>query len=139
MRSIVRLSFSSLSVLSILGNGGTFDVSIVSEILVCFFLTNSSTCLEVRLFFTIIFKYASISFKPTRGLICPIVSFFSNKNSLAISDKDNNLDNVGLVRIYELTNNQWKLEESKKHTIAPAYNKGAYQVIPRNEVKDIGK
>ena len=38
-----------------------------------------------------------------------------------------------------LTNNQWKLEESKKHTIAPAYNKGAYQVIPRNEVKDIGK
>ena len=38
-----------------------------------------------------------------------------------------------------LNNNQWKLEESRKHTIAPAYNKGAYQVIPRNEVKDIGK
>ena len=26
-----------------------------------------------------------------------------------------------------------------KHTIAPAYNKGAYQVIPRNEVIDIGR
>jgi len=25
------------------------------------------------------------------------------------------------------------------HTIAPAYNKGAYQVIPRKEVKDIGR
>ena len=25
------------------------------------------------------------------------------------------------------------------HTIAPAYNKGAYQVILKSEVKDIGK
>jgi len=30
-------------------------------------------------------------------------------------------------------------EESKKYTIAPAYNKGAYQVIPRQDVKHIGK
>lgn len=35
--------------------------------------------------------------------------------------------------------NSWKVEESKKFTVAPAYNKGAYQVIPRSEVKDIGK
>ena len=35
--------------------------------------------------------------------------------------------------------NSWKLEISKQYTIAPAYNKGAYQVIPRKEVKDIGK
>ena len=33
----------------------------------------------------------------------------------------------------------WRLEESKKFTIAPAYNKGAYQVISSNNVKDIGK
>ena len=33
----------------------------------------------------------------------------------------------------------YKLEESKKFTIAPAYNKGAYQVISRENVKDIGK
>ena len=33
----------------------------------------------------------------------------------------------------------WKQEESKKFTVAPAYNKGAYQVIPRKEVKWIGK
>ena len=35
--------------------------------------------------------------------------------------------------------NSWKVEESKKFTVAPAYNKGAYQVIPRGDVKWIGK
>ena len=35
--------------------------------------------------------------------------------------------------------NSWKVEISKQYTIAPAYNKGAYQVIHRKEVKDIGK
>ena len=35
--------------------------------------------------------------------------------------------------------NSWKLEISKKYTIAPAYNKGAYQVIPRDDVEHIGK
>ena len=33
----------------------------------------------------------------------------------------------------------WRLEESKKFTIAPAYNKGAYQVISKENVKHIGK
>ena len=33
----------------------------------------------------------------------------------------------------------WRLEESKKFTVAPAYNKGAYQVIPRSAIKDIGR
>jgi hypothetical protein len=37
------------------------------------------------------------------------------------------------------TSHNWRLEESKKFTVAPAYNKGAYQVIPRSEVKDIGR
>ena len=35
--------------------------------------------------------------------------------------------------------NSWKLEVSKKYTVAPAYNKGAYQVIPREDVEHIGK
>lgn len=35
--------------------------------------------------------------------------------------------------------NSYKLEESKNFTVAPAYNKGAYQVIPRGDVKHIGK
>jgi hypothetical protein len=33
----------------------------------------------------------------------------------------------------------WKAEESKNFTVAPAYNKGAYQVIPHNDVEHIGK
>jgi hypothetical protein len=33
----------------------------------------------------------------------------------------------------------WRLQESKKFTVAPAYNKGAYQVISKDDVKDIGK
>ena len=35
--------------------------------------------------------------------------------------------------------NSWKVEESKNFTVAPAYNKGAYQVIPRGDVEWIGK
>jgi len=31
------------------------------------------------------------------------------------------------------------LRESKKFTIAPAYNKGGYQVISSNNIKDIGR
>ena len=34
---------------------------------------------------------------------------------------------------------QEKREISKGYTVAPAYNKGAYQVIPRTDVKHIGK
>ena len=33
----------------------------------------------------------------------------------------------------------WKQQESQNFTIAPAYNKGAYQVIPRKDVKHIGR
>jgi hypothetical protein len=33
----------------------------------------------------------------------------------------------------------WKREASKNFTVAPAYNKGAYQVIPSTDVKHIGK
>ena len=32
-----------------------------------------------------------------------------------------------------------KLKISSNYTIAPAYNKGAYQVIPRSDLKHIGK
>ena len=32
-----------------------------------------------------------------------------------------------------------KLAISSQYTIAPAYNKGAYQVITKNNVKDIGR
>ena len=35
--------------------------------------------------------------------------------------------------------NNWRLEESQTFTGAPAYNKGAYQVITKSNVKDIGR
>ena len=35
--------------------------------------------------------------------------------------------------------NNWRLEESRKFTIAPAYNKGGYQVISKENIKNIGK
>ena len=34
---------------------------------------------------------------------------------------------------------QEKREISKGYTVAPAYNKGAYQVIPKKDIKHIGK
>lgn len=41
---------------------------------------------------------------------------------------------------YEVPKDEsWKLEASKNFTVAPAYNKGAYQVIPKNDIKHIGK
>ena len=33
----------------------------------------------------------------------------------------------------------WRLKESKKFTIVPAYNKGGYQVISKDNIKHIGK
>jgi hypothetical protein len=33
----------------------------------------------------------------------------------------------------------YKNRESKNFTVAPAYNKGAYQVIPKSDIKHIGK
>jgi len=35
--------------------------------------------------------------------------------------------------------NIWKIEESKNYAISPAYNKGAYQVVPKSDLKYIGK
>ena len=34
---------------------------------------------------------------------------------------------------------RYKIEVSKQYTIAPAYNKGGYQVIGKNNIKDIGR
>tara|TARA_B110000858_G_scaffold195362_1_gene251596 strand:- start:1098 stop:1427 length:330 start_codon:yes stop_codon:yes gene_type:complete len=38
-----------------------------------------------------------------------------------------------------LPDNSYKKEESKNFTVAIGYNKGGYQVIPKNEIKHIGK
>ena len=38
-----------------------------------------------------------------------------------------------------IPSNNWRLKESKKFTVAPAYNKGGYQVISKDNIKNIGK
>lgn len=38
-----------------------------------------------------------------------------------------------------LPDTSYKKEASKNFTVAIGYNKGGYQVIPRNEIKHIGK
>ena len=38
-----------------------------------------------------------------------------------------------------IPSNNWRLQESKKFTVAPAYNKGGYQVISKDNIKNIGK
>ena len=45
----------------------------------------------------------------------------------------------GGTKYYPGQDQSWKQEASKNFTVAPAYNKGAYQVIPSTDVKHIGK
>ena len=46
---------------------------------------------------------------------------------------------IGSTKPTEPVDNSYKQEVSKKYTVAIAYNKGAYQVIPNENIKDIGK
>ena len=61
----------------------------------------------------------------------------SNYRSNNISSLSTNSVHVG-----KRVSPEWEAERrdiSSKYTIAPAYNKGAYQVIGKNEVEDIGR
>jgi|TARA_R100000479_G_scaffold153707_1_gene89659 hypothetical protein len=56
--------------------------------------------------------------------------------------KKNNEEIYASAPIGEYTvpvDNSYKKDISKQYTVSIAYNKGAYQVIPKGEVKDIGK
>ena len=44
-----------------------------------------------------------------------------------------------MTKAVKSVDDSWKREESKRFTVAPAYNKGAYQVIPRSDIEHIGK
>ena len=48
------------------------------------------------------------------------------------------IDTVGINGCAKKDNSE-RLKISSNYTIAPAYNKGAYQVIMKENVKDIGK
>ena len=59
------------------------------------------------------------------------------------ADVDNNVKSIDHSKFNgsggTKPSHNWRLEESKNFTVAPAYNKGAYQVISRKDVKDIGR
>ena len=61
------------------------------------------------------------------------------ETSRALVEKPQTIPSVKTTKYVPDVDNSWKLEESKKFTVAPAYNKGAYQVIPRGDVEWIGK
>lgn len=60
-------------------------------------------------------------------------------SSKTISSKTPEIPSSKTTSYKPMENTDYRVEESKKFTVAPAYNKGAYQVIPRGEVKWIGK
>lgn len=47
--------------------------------------------------------------------------------------------NKSMADCTQSTKSTEKAEVSSKYTVAPAYNKGGYQVIPKDCVKDIGR
>ena len=57
----------------------------------------------------------------------------------AAEDHRKKYPSLGGTKYSPQKDNDWKREESKNFTVAPAYNKGAYQVIPKKDVKWIGK
>ena len=64
---------------------------------------------------------------------------FVSQSTKTISSKSTEIPSYKSTGYSPVKDTSWKLEESKKFTVAPAYNKGAYQVIPRGDVEWIGK
>ena len=63
----------------------------------------------------------------------------SNPVSVSKKSKTSKIPSAPIGEYKPPVDNSWKVEASKKYTVAPAYNKGAYQVIPKGDIKHIGK
>ena len=61
------------------------------------------------------------------------------KKSFKQVEKQKEIPSIKSTGHCTVEDNSWKVEASKNFTVAPAYNKGAYQVIGKSNVKDIGK
>ncbi len=59
--------------------------------------------------------------------------------SIPSSSTNEQYPSVPMGKYTPAKDSSWKVEASKNFTVAPAYNKGAYQVIPRDDVEHIGK
>jgi hypothetical protein len=64
---------------------------------------------------------------------------FVVQSTKTISSKSTEIPSYKSTGYKPMADTSYKVEESKNFTVAPAYNKGAYQVIPRGDVEWIGK
>ena len=58
----------------------------------------------------------------------------TNTTKPVVKESEPRLGNGGTKPV-----SNFRLEESQKFTVAPAYNKGGYQVITKDNIKDIGR
>jgi len=66
-------------------------------------------------------------------------TFAADTSKALLVEKLQEIPSAKLTKYAKPVDNSWKVEVSKNFTVAPAYNKGAYQVIPRGDVEWIGK
>ena len=69
--------------------------------------------------------------------------------SRMVKEDDNTITGVQAAEAVPLSNkighggtkpdNSWKIEASKNFTIAPAYNKGPYMVVAKQDIKTMGR
>ena len=64
---------------------------------------------------------------------------FVAQSTKTISTKTPEIPSSKTTSYKPMVDTSYKVKESKNFTVAPAYNKGAYQVIPRGDVEWIGK
>jgi len=76
---------------------------------------------------------------PRRKKKAPLGWSVNKRKEYAENKKRNEIKSapIGEYKVPEDTS--YKKEASKKYTVAIAYNKGAYQVIPNSDIKHIGK
>ena len=64
---------------------------------------------------------------------------FTPRETTMLVEKLDEIPSSKTTSYKPMKDSSYKVEESKNWTVAPAYNKGAYQVIPRGDVEWIGK
>ena len=67
------------------------------------------------------------------------VQFMQLHREDSVLHKPNESPSAPLTPYKPRPRDDWKVQASSGYTIAPAYNKGAYQVISENNIEDIGK
>ena len=94
-------------------NGDKFDILVEGQ----------SACHKLGIDFDEVYKRTNTSYKPETPKIIEKEIPLSNKIGSGGTKPDDS----------------WKIEESKNWTIAPAYNKGPYMVVAKEDIKTAGR